>query len=556
MAELQHSQIKLKLLEGIVPLLSMADVGNKAADQIENHALSRAVAVTAIRMRCEIEIPQAIASLVDGGDDNGIDAIHYDSPTKTLFLIQSKWNTIHSGSIDSAGVLKFLQGVQDLVSLKKDRFNAKVKARWPVIEDSLSRLTSVRLIIAHSGSTKIDSEIQKRINDFVDSQNDTSELFFFESVGQKELFQYFLKEAAPPQIDLEIRLTHYGLIESPLKAVYGQVSAADVAKWYRAHGNQLFSKNIRHFLGVKSEVNQARAKTLTEDADSFWYFNNGITLIVDQYKKQAIGGNDKSVGLFNCSGVTIVNGAQTAGTIGRMLNNENSSASLLARIIAVEDSNSDIGKKITRASNTQNRIDARNFVALDSEQERIRTELLINNVMYEYREGEPVDSTTEGFEFVEAITTLACASSEISFVAMAKGYVSGLYLDLTASPYKVLFNGGTSSKLLWSLVRLSRSIDATVRSQYSPEQTVERGIVVHGNRLLLHLTLRRLALHNDLDSFDAIRKHTIDEAVTLTVSKIRAVLDEHYKDAYLAPLFKNVGKCTNIRAHVEARSPI
>lgn len=525
----------------------------KVADQIELHALSRAIAVTTMRMRCDIEMQQALAALVDGGDDNGIDAIHYDLQTKTLFLVQSKWNTIHSGSVDSAGVLKFLQGVQDLVSLKKERFNAKVKARWPVIEDSLSRLTSVRLIIAHSGSTKIDAEIQKRIDDFVGSQNDTSELFFFENIGQKELFHYFLQEAAPPQIDLTIRLAHYGLIEAPLKAVYGQVSATDVAKWYRAYGNQLFSKNIRHFLGVKSDVNLAIAKTLTDDADSFWYFNNGITLIVDQYKKQAIGGNDKSVGLFDCFGVTIVNGAQTAGTIGRMLNDENSNASLLARIIAVEDSNSDIGKKITRASNTQNRIDARNFVALDSEQERIRTELLIDNVMYEYREGEPVDSTIEGFEFVEAITTLACASSEISFVAMAKGYVGGLYLDLTASPYKALFNGSTSSKFLWSLVRLSRFIDAAVRNQYSPDQAVERGIVVHGNRLLLHLTLRRLAAHNDLRSFDTIDKLAITNAVTLTVGKIKGALDEQYKDAYLAPLFKNVGKCTDIRMRVETK---
>ena len=141
----------------------------------------------------------------------------------------------------------------------------------------------------------------------------------------------------------------------------------------------------------------------------------------------------------------------------------------------------------------------------------------------------------------------------ISFVAMAKGYVGGLYIDLTASPYKALFNGGTSSKFLWSLVRLSRFIDAAVRNQYSPDQAVERGIVIHGNRLLLHLTLRRLAVHNDLRFFDTINKRAITDALTLTVDNIKAALDEHYKDAYLAPLFKNVGKCTNIRAEVEGK---
>lgn len=406
-------------------------------------------------------------------------------------------------------------------------------------------------MIAYSGSAKIDTDIQRRIDDFVNSQNDTSELFFSETVSQKELFRYFLQEAAPPQIDLTVRLAHYGIIESPLKAVYGQVSAVDVAKWYREFGNQLFSRNIRHFLDVKSDVNSAISKTIVEDAGSFWYFNNSITIIVDQYVKQAFGGNDRSVGLFECKNITIVNGAQTAGTIGRTLNDEKSPATLLARIIAVEDPNSDIGKRITRASNTQNRIDARNFVALDAEQERIRTELLINKVEYEYREGEPVESTAEGFEFIEAITTLACASTEISFVAMAKGYVGGLYADITASPYKALFNPSTSSKRLWSLVRLGRRIDAALREHYSPDQAIERGMVVHGNRLLLHLILRRLARSHEVSTSDMIPATAISEAVSSTFNQVKAVLEEGYKDAYLAPLFKNEGKCTNIRAKVE-----
>src|SRR4030081_2511787 len=91
----------------------------------------------------------------------------------------------------------------------------------------------------------------------------------------------------------------------------------------------------------------------------------------------------------------------------------------------VSDPESLLGKKITKASNTQNKIDARNFVALDPEQERIRTELLIEKVAYEYREGEPLESTVDGFDFLEAVTTLACASDEMSFVALSKGYVGG-----------------------------------------------------------------------------------------------------------------------------------
>ena len=551
MAELQHSQIKAKLLEGVVPLIDVSDLAHESPEQREAHALSRAVAATAARMVSDLDIAVAAQAVVDGGDDNGIDVILYDPQARTLFLVQSKWSSSHGSSIDSAGILKFLQGVQDLVSLKKDRFNSKIQTRWATIEDALTRLTSVRLIAAYPGSAKIDDAIQDKIDDFVQSQNDTSELFFFQAISQKELFQFFVQEAAPPHIDLTIKLSHYGVVDSPLRAVYGQVSAVDVAKWYKDHGNQLFAGNIRHFLGVKSDVNSGIAKTISDSPENFWYFNNGITIIVESYAKQAFGGNDRSVGLFDCKNVTVVNGAQTVGTVGRTLSAGDSPATLLVRIIAVDDPDSDIGKNITRASNTQNRIDARNFVALDPEQERIRTELIIDKVEYEYREGEQVESVTDSFEFIEAITTLACASSEISYVALAKGYVGGLYVDINAAPYRALFNSGTSSKRLWSLVKLSRRVETFVREHHSADIPVERGIVVHGNRLLTHAIFRRLAASHDLNESDNISDGIVQNATQDVFDRIQAVIESEYPDAYLAPLFKNVGKCSNIRLKIE-----
>ena len=277
MAEVQHSQIKSKLLELIAPLLDKSDIPAKSGAERDAHILSRSMAAAAIKILAEVDDVAAANAIVDGGKDNGIDAIYYDPQGKTLFLVQSKWSNSHSSSIESGEVLKFLQGVQDLVSLKKARFNDKIQKRWNIIEDALKKLTSVRLVVAYPGSGRIDADIQGKIDDFVRSQNDTSELFFFSSLTQRELFQHFVHEAAPPQINLTVRLTHYGLVESPLRAVYGQVSADDIAQWYRSHGNQLFAGNIRNFLG-SSEINAAIADTLKSQAEYFWYYNNGITI--------------------------------------------------------------------------------------------------------------------------------------------------------------------------------------------------------------------------------------------------------------------------------------
>lgn len=550
MAEVQHSQIKAKLLELVAPLIDKSDIPAKSGPDRERHILSRSMAAAAIKILAEIEDATAANAVVDGGKDNGIDGIYYDPQSKTLFLVQSKWSDTHTSSIASGEVLKFLQGVQDLVSLKKERFNEKIQKRWNLIEDALKRLTSVRLVIAFPGSGKIDADIQDKIDDFVKSQNDTSELFFFFPITQRELFQHFVHEAAPPQINLTVRLTHYGLVESPLRAVYGQASAVDVAHWYKSYGNHLFAGNIRNFLG-SSEVNSAIEKTLNSDAQHFWFYNNGITIIAEDLKRQAIGGNDRSVGMFDCKNVTIVNGAQTVGTIGRTLSGDESPAFLQARIIVVSDPDSSLGKLITRASNTQNKIDARNFVALDSEQERIRTELLIEKINYEYREGEPLESTVDGFEFIEAVTTLACASDEMSYVATSKGYVGALYADITAAPYKALFNPTTSSKRLWSLVQLSRRIDKAIKAVTDQSPTI-RGIIVHGNRFIMHCILRRIGRATDLSVSDQIEDGKISDAVKQVLSGVGKVIDSDYADAYLAPLFKNAKKCSNIRTKYES----
>ena len=411
------------------------------------------------------------------------------------------------------------------------------------------RLAHVRLVVAYSGSSPIHSDVESALRDFVDSQNDTSELFSYSAISQKNLFQYFVHEAAPPQIKLTIRLSHYGLVEAPLRAVYGQVSAADVAEWYREHGNKLFSGNIRNFLGLRSEVNAAIQKTLSESPANFWYFNNGMTIIVEKMKKQAIGGADRSVGIFECDGVTIVNGAQTVGTIGRSVS-QTSEASLHARVIVVDDPNSTIGQQITRASNTQNKIDSRNFVALDPNQERIRMELLLMGIGYEYREGEPLTEIANGFEFVEGIIALACASNEMSYVALSKGYVGGLYADINAPPYRALFNSGTSSKRLWALVSLCRRIDMYIKNNHDKNSPTIRGIVVHGNRFLMHCVLKQLEKMHALDGDEVVSDDTIAEVTKDTVSKIENALQLEFPDSYLAPLFKNVTKCTLIKSGV------
>ena len=328
----------------------------------------------------------------------------------------------------------------------------------------------------------------------------------------------------------------------------------EIAKWYKEHGNKLFSGNIRHFVGLSSDVNAEISKTLSEKPEAFWYYNNGITILAQDISRKP-GPIDKSIGIFDCKRVTIVNGAQTVGTIGRSNLPPDSTAVVQARIILVEEIDDVTGRTITRASNTQNRIDARNFVALDPVQDRIRSELLLDGVSYEFREGEPTEGGTSSFDFIDAIVTLACASAEISYVALAKGYIGGLYSDITTAPYKALFNTGTESKKLWVLVQLSRRIDTSIKKQFDDPSATERGIMVHGNRFTLHCALRGLSKLRAIDPGAQFTDDEIDQVAKSTVHLTRDAIDAHYEGAYLAPLFKNVSKCTDLRQKIEDGPP-
>ena len=143
MAEVQHSQIKSKLLELTAPSIDISDIATASVADKEAQILSRSIAAATLKIVASIDDAAAASAIVDGGKDNGIDALYYDPQTKSLFLVQSKWSGSHASSIESGAILKFLQGVQDLVSLKKTRFNEKIQKRWSLIEDALKKLTSV-----------------------------------------------------------------------------------------------------------------------------------------------------------------------------------------------------------------------------------------------------------------------------------------------------------------------------------------------------------------------------------------------------------------------------
>ncbi len=223
----------------------------------------------------------------------------------------------------------------------------------------------------------------------------------------------------------------------------------------------------------------------------------------------------------------------------------------MVRLISLEGCPPDFGFDVTRATNTQNRIEKRDFAALDKEQARLRSELLLSlGKEYVFRTGDRSPLPEKGCTLDEATVALACANSDINYCMTAKREVSKLYEDVQQPPYTVLFNPSLTALKLWRAVEVLRKVDTFLREAQSRTDGKDRLIAIHGNRLLLHLVFMALK-PTVFDAEDADQEMArIPLIATGSLSKLTAEIMKNYASAYPASLFKNVTKCKAIAGTV------
>jgi hypothetical protein len=550
-------QIEAKLRSLFINLIDLNDYKGKPEPDKDSAFLTRALAAFAILAAADITPEQAASCVTDGFQDNGIDAVYYDSREKALFCVQTKWRHDGTGSIERGDALKFITGVKDLINAEFDRFNDKIKARSTEILDALSLAnTRIILLVAYTGQGTLGQDISRDFNDFLKDMNDPSEVVELRVLRQGNLHGIVASGTLGVPINFDVILKDWGQLREPFCSYYGLVSATEVADWLNKYYPKIFMPNIRSFLG-ETEINQSIVETLLSEPENFWYFNNGITALCGSISKKPLGGNTHETGIFDCRDVSIVNGAQTVGAIATANSkspDQVAKALVSIRFISLESCPEDFSLRVTRSTNTQNRIDSRDFVSLDTEnQERIRTELQLEGVEYVYKTGYSVRDSRSGFDFLEAIVAVACAHSELSYAVQAKGKVSLLYEDISKAPYKALFNPSLSSIRLWKLVQIHRAVEDKIKAERGTRQGREAMLPVHGNRFLARQVFRYLSLGNLDDPKKDIQAllDLIPEVTIRAIDFTARAITEIYPDSYLANLFKNAKKCQEIESLVD-----
>ena len=552
MGIVQLNQIRTKVNDGVG---KHVDVSDASPAQVPAVRLTRGLAAFVLMQLLDLDETTAALAITDGYDDNGIDAIYVDVGSSRVYLIQSKWSNTGTGSPALGDVQKFLKGFADLINAEFDRFNGKIKAKQGELEQALADPNvQFVLVFAHSGQEVLSDHAKDAIENVLKDVNDPIETASFVMLSQAELHRFLVYAVHGKAPDLTVTLHDWGSMQEPYAAYYGQVEASEVAQWFKTHNVTLFAKNLRQFLGRGSDVNDSLIGTLLNEPGRFWYFNNGITVLCEKVAKSPQGGTSKRIGHFEFRGASVVNGAQTVGCIGHAAQDypeKVADARVIARFISLEDCPPDFAEEVTRATNTQNRVERRDFVALDREQDRLATELAIDQKRYAIKSGEKPPPPESGCTVVDATVALACADADVDLAVQAKREIGRLWVGVdsgSGTQYHKLFNRSLTGDRLWKSVQVLRAIESALEAERATRSGRERQIGVHGNRLIAHMVFQKLPYGALTDTNTDMNKLLASVAI-LTAEKykrVAEVIQADYPANYLASLFKNASRCKDI----------
>lgn len=551
MATIHMQRIKGRLERQIADEVDVSDLDGRSEPEVKQARLSRSLAAYALIALTGIDVEAAVVSITDTFDDNGVDAIHFDAKSKTLYLVQAKWFESGHGSIALGDFEKFATGFLDIVNLRLDRFNDRVRGKESILTEALlDSEVQLCLVITYTGTEGISKQVERRLSDLLEEHNNPEEVLRIEILNQAQLYSALSGGPKRSDINLEIALKEWGRTTEPYVIYYGMVDANNIGDWWKTYGSTLFADNIRGFKG-STDVNRAMTATLQYEPQHLMYFNNGLTVLCTKVLKKPFGGQSRDIGLFDCQGVSIVNGAQTVGVIGAFrekLGVDIEGAKVLVRILSLEDCPSGFEKVVTRATNTQNRIERRDFAALDPNQHRLSVESSLDGKKYVFKTGEPEPSQEEGCSIVEATVALACADTDVTLAVQAKREIGRLWDDIEAAPYTTLFNDDTTAVVLWKTVEIMRLVDATLKNLSKSQKPRADMIAIHGNRLILHRVFMDSSIRSfrrsdiDIDSL----KSSVGSATERAFLSLCDHLESKYPNAYLASLFKNQSKCREV----------
>lgn len=298
--------------------------------------------------------------LTDECGDKKIDFLQTDLENRKLIFVQGTYSTkpkdgakANKASDMNIAMAWFLNG--NLADFPEHLKKNIEEARHAIEED---KIDEIEIIYLHNNSESkpVKDELYVVKENFLHSLKgkgmDNIHVAAKE-IGSQTADRLFRNRYTNIMVDCEVKCpfpVKYEENGTGWKAVVLTVSGTWLRELYKNYGNDLFSANYRGFLGYnRKQINSKIKETAEHYPQNFWPFNNGITILTNQYTKEH--------GKVILDGISVINGAQTTGAIGSLDDKVClSDVKVLARIIESEDVT--LIDSVIKYNNTQNQITA------------------------------------------------------------------------------------------------------------------------------------------------------------------------------------------------------
>jgi len=344
-----------------------------------------AIGVFAINLRFNLDDIQTIANeaITGGGDDKKCDVLYVDKERQIAVIAQcyvaqrqreaapsnkaSDLNTAMTWllSTDINLLPDGLKGRADELRSAIETGEIKQFFIWYVhnLPGSKNVLTELHAVESTARAALARYPSGKDIN------------IFAQEICSTELARLYVQAERTVIVTDEISLTVPDALEikeEDWTSIITTVRGSWLRDLFHRHKTDLFSANLRGYLGSResdSNINNGIKTTADEEPNNFYVYNNGVTALVMDY---TLGKRTKSGRKLSIRGISIVNGAQTTGSIANLATAPNPGLQVAIRFVKAKKDV--IVANVVRFNNSQNRIQAADFRSSDPIQERLRAE--------------------------------------------------------------------------------------------------------------------------------------------------------------------------------------
>lgn len=332
-------------------------------------------------------------AVVDGPDDKGCDVVYIDRDQRSVIIAQAYQALTPRTSAQDSKAATLRQGISYLMEVPIDQVPDRLRASARDLRLAMSdgEVDQIYIWFVHNcpGSVNVKREIdavEHSVSSVISARFNNRPINIFAEEISSEVLEKLYTDTNTPI-----------LVNDPLTFECAPGLAFDEGDWhclvvplqlcllqdlYKTHKTNLFSANVRDFLGVKagdSNINYQMQRSLRDKPTNFFVYNNGLTILTHRIEQEVIADNLVKVSVH---GISIVNGAQTTGTIGTSADRPPESAFVLARFISTQ--NEDLIADVVRYNNSQNAVTASDFRSTDPTQRRLIEEMrTIPNAEYD-----------------------------------------------------------------------------------------------------------------------------------------------------------------------------